>query len=1233
MVSTAPGHRRHQLAPKSAPPTGWPGGAWQPTVGSRSRRRQAPPARPPAPTCVALRGSAARRAAAAVLAGLALALLGAGSPAPARAAELVADLDPRTVAVSSAPVGFASTGAVAYFSANDDRSGTELWVTNGDPAGTRMVGDFSPGRAGSYPDRVVPFGERFLFSVNDPRYGRELWVGDGPEGPFARLTDLCPGTCSGLLGQPLVVGDRAYFTGYTGYGPGEGSEPWVTDGTVAGTLRLAVTCPESCSTAHVFAAIGEHVVFTAAYDEIWRTDGTPAGTVRLATPPRCCAWVDDFVPFAGALFFAATDPTYKLGRELWVTDGTHVALAAEYAPGAASSIPQPYFAFAGSLWLATSHGCPPQSAVSGVCLWREDGDPSTPLQVVPETVGGLRAWAINGDVLYFIDQAQGPDRLWGLRAGDPAATLLWTLGEPTIPVSQGPFEMTAFRDGVAFSVGARGEVWFANLPPSDLPVLPTLYELTAGQADLDEVQHLTTTSFGLVWRGSRLGDRELWASDGTVAGTREIPLARNQASSDPQALAIAGNTLVFTAFDDQPPEGLRATFAVAGPPFAVTPIDSLVITEVAQLGTTLLVAGFERQGRQGLWRREGDGFVLISELSLPRHLLVAPDASGEDHLWFTTSPLAGEPLWLSDGTPEGTRQVFDPHPDYAPWSDVIGIPLPPEYYPRHLTRLGHGIALVAFDPTTATLELWFADGTAAGSSRIASFGTEDWILATTSLGDQALVQVARQGGGDLLAVAPGVAPRTLVSGVRPWEYLPWPVAVLGQEAFFFAPAPASDPSHAADPAPRADANTTVPATTPTPAEVLWRTDGSTAGTFPIKGFAIPAARGQELVAVGSRLLFIVDGAYTPRTLWSSDGSPAGTRTIALAGGSMANPSGLTTTPAGVALFAAWDAEAGVEPWSSDGTPAATERLGDLLAGPESSSPGPFVGGREAAYFPAHDGLHGRELWAVELADLPRSTSCVADAQTICLRGGRYGVSATFRNQRDPAAPARPASARALSAESGAFWFFRPDNLELMVKILDGSAINAHHWLFVSSLSDLDVELTVRDFASDATANWVTVPGSLCGLADLDAFPSPDATNATASGEPATTPPLVAAMARPQLASSTSCVGSTGAPCVVVGDLGLALSWSNPRSGSSGVGTPTPLTAATAGFSFFAGSNLEVLAKVLDGRSINGQRWLFHGAMTDLAYRIEVFDPQTGSLLGIVERPAGSLCGGAVIDRF
>ncbi|MBV8200166.1 MAG: hypothetical protein JOZ15_06040 [Acidobacteria bacterium] len=47
-------------------------------------------------------------------------------------------------------------------------------------------------------------------------------------------------------------------------------------------------------------------------------------------------------------------------------------------------------------------------------------------------------------------------------------------------------------------------------------------------------------------------------------------------------------------------------------------------------------------------------------------------------------------------------------------------------------------------------------------------------------------------------------------------------------------------------------------------------------------------------------------------------------------------------------------------------------------------------------------------------------------------------------------------------EHGLFWFFSPDNPELLVKVLNGCSLGGHYWIFVSGGTNAGLTVTVTD---------------------------------------------------------------------------------------------------------------------------------------------------------------------------
>lgn len=90
---------------------------------------------------------------------------------------------------------------------------------------------------------------------------------------------------------------------------------------------------------------------------------------------------------------------------------------------------------------------------------------------------------------------------------------------------------------------------------------------------------------------------------------------------------------------------------------------------------------------------------------------------------------------------------------------------------------------------------------------------------------------------------------------------------------------------------------------------------------------------------------------------------------------------------------------------------------------------------------------------------PYEPTCEPEETALCLNGGRYRVEVSWQIEGGATGPGH---AVPLTADSGAFWFFGPDNLELMVKVLDGCPVNGRVWIFAAGLTDVEVELRVTD---------------------------------------------------------------------------------------------------------------------------------------------------------------------------
>lgn len=109
-------------------------------------------------------------------------------------------------------------------------------------------------------------------------------------------------------------------------------------------------------------------------------------------------------------------------------------------------------------------------------------------------------------------------------------------------------------------------------------------------------------------------------------------------------------------------------------------------------------------------------------------------------------------------------------------------------------------------------------------------------------------------------------------------------------------------------------------------------------------------------------------------------------------------------------------------------------------------------------------VHG-ELYAatldgnlLRLAAAPEVGSCTPSNHALCLTGGRFKVEAFW----DTETQRQPATAQPLTTDTGYFWFFDQQNVEVVVKVLDACGPFGRFWVFSTGLTDVGVTVRVTD---------------------------------------------------------------------------------------------------------------------------------------------------------------------------
>jgi hypothetical protein len=221
--------------------------------------------------------------------------------------------------------------------------------------------------------------------------------------------------------------------------------------------------------------------------------------------------------------------------------------------------------------------------------------------------------------------------------------------------------------------------------------------------------------------------------------------------------------------------------------------------------------------------------------------------------------------------------------------------------------------------------------------------------------------------------------------------------------------------------------------------------------------------------------------------------------------------------------------------------------------------------------------------------------CVPSATALCLLG-RFQVQVSWQNGGFTGA----GQTVPLTVETGAFWFFDPSNLELMVQVLDTRAENGYFEVHYGAVSNVDLTVTVTDVRSGAVRTYHNPAGVFGSVADDQAFA--DAPPTPGGVRPPTFPPPPAA---------GRCTPTATVLCEL-NRFAVTVDFVDPATGATKPAQAVPVTGSSGAFWFTDLLTPELLVKVLDGRSLNHYFWVFSGALSDQAYTLTVTDMVTGA---------------------
>jgi len=605
---------------------------------------------------------------------------------------------------------FEKVGNKVVYIADDGQNGPQLWSSDGTTANTvRLTNATQPANSPfQIATPVTTIGSTAYVTISDgaSTTTRSVWQTDGTPMGTARVGGL-PSFDQGEAGVALATGDPStvFFAVYDvtvtatlyKYVPAANTSTLLKTG-----LALFSEDEFAYSNGRLFFSTNDPIIG----DEPWVSDGTAAGTqlIEDINPQTTDSGSnpDEFVQFGGRLVFAADDGVS--GRELWISDGTSggTTLLADINPGAASSNPNNLFTANGALYFFATDA-------AGVSRFMRLASVGANVEVLaalsPQPSSGLayacpqgNSAAIGTQIFFPANDGQSGLELW---TSDGTAAGTHLVADISVGIGDSyPCYLTALGGHVFFSaVGPAGnELW-----SSDGSTAGTVQVADINPGPLSSYPSSLTVFNGALYFAADDGvhGTELWKSDGSAAGTVLVAdVVPGQDASYPAPLGMLNGKLLFETFilSSQTTVGyVSQLWLTDGTASGTSQLATLAVNSGAIPLTNGKQAFFVGQDSSGVEPWVSDGTAAGT------HLLKDINPAGSYPSWFENfngitlfeiSTPSGEQLWRSDGTAAGTILVSGIPPQY-----VEEFPPTPA---RHRLTVGQKFFFSAADPTVGT---------------------------------------------------------------------------------------------------------------------------------------------------------------------------------------------------------------------------------------------------------------------------------------------------------------------------------------------------------------------------------------------------------------------------------------------------------------------------------------------------------------------------------------------------
>lgn len=464
------------------------------------------------------------------------------------------------------------------------------------------------GRMGTFPTQISVVGERIFYLARDQRGMYEPWVSDGTREGTIRVGSPVPGE-EFLYPQNLIpLGGRVCFNAFRAYTWGM----WCSDGTPAGTQKVGDMGSGHPSLYRVFKHRLYFQVFTPEGSDLWSTDGTPSGThkdVTLSSLPGATGFLGmGITPNRFYLWVLASEKA-----QLWTT--TDVAQGFTRFSFPEGKEPDPYTS---ALWGDRLLFNMVEDGVDRRSIWITDGTSQGTVLLRKEASGSKLHYGVPVGNRFVFTGDEKPSYSGHLFVTDGTAAGTRPLGGPDYPGVFFPWKGELWFKGGGLTAEA---FWTTDGTPEGTrrrfapPIGSFLSEaVVAG----DRFYFTAQTSLG------SSNSRSLFVSDGTAEGSHI--LTAPGLFGDVSSLLLAGSRLFFVGRGPDGMELWALSDAITSSSEMQGPAPALALrsvgarsVEVAAPAGAVRVEAFDVLGRRAALLHDGEAGGTL-RLSLPAGL-------------------------------------------------------------------------------------------------------------------------------------------------------------------------------------------------------------------------------------------------------------------------------------------------------------------------------------------------------------------------------------------------------------------------------------------------------------------------------------------------------------------------------------------------------------------------------------------------------------------------------------